>query len=211
MLAVRSIAARLRNRQFTASEVSAMFGYTSVRVNNLIDEVAQVGVAQVGKGKRHVEYRGLFALLLAEELIFCQLKSNLRHEVLKQAVATRAKRITVPGTNLSVLAQPYRERAQEGMRRLYEAEGMVQSHQDVMQGEPCVRGTRVPVYIVAAIASARGKEEAIATYPNLDVRQVELAEVFAKAHPRRGRPKTTILPSESVVVATKVIKRPKAK
>jgi uncharacterized protein (DUF433 family) len=188
-----------------------MFGYTSVQVNNLIDEVAPVGVAHVGSGKREVEYRGLFALLLAEELVFCQLKPELRYRVLERAVATRANRITVPGTNVSVLAQPYRERALEGVRRLYEAEEAVQSHRDIMHGEPCVKGTRIPVYIVAAIAGARGREEAIATYPNLDLRQVELAEVYAKAHPRRGRPRTTAVPSEGVVVARKTIGRTKAR
>jgi len=211
MLAVRAIAARLRNRKFTTSEVAAMFGSTLAQVNNLIDEVAQAGAAQAGGGKRVVEYRSLFALLLAEELIYCQLKPALRREALKQAVKTRAKRVTVPGTNLSVLVQPYRERAQEGMRRLHEAEETVHSHKEIMQGEPCIKGTRVPVYIVAAIAAAKGREEAMATYPSLDQRQVEHAEVFAKAHPRRGRPKTTDFPAQARIVATKVIKRKKAR
>ena len=211
MLRLRAIAARLRNRKFTPSEVSAMFGLTPTHVNNLIDEVASVGVAQVGNRKRLVEYRGLGAILLAEELVYCQLKPELRYEVLKQAVGTRAKRIAVPGTNLSVLVQPYRQRAQEGARRLYEAEEAIQSREEVMQGEPCVRGTRIPAYIVAAIANAKGREEARATYPSLDLHQVELAELFAKAHPRRGRPKTTILPSAGDVVMTRVIKRGRAK
>jgi len=188
-----------------------MYGLTSIKVSNLIDEIARVGVAEVGKGKRLVEYRGLFALLLAEELVYCQLKPDLRHEALKQFVGTRTKRIKVPGTNLSVLVQPYRERAQAGIRGLYEAEAQIQSREEVMQGEPCLKGTRIPAYIVAAIANASGREEAIATYPSLTLQQVALVELFAKAHPRRGRPKTTVFPSSGTVVARKVIKRAKAK
>jgi len=211
MLALRAVAARLRNRKFTPSEVAAMFGFTATHVNNLIDEVASVGVAHVGNRRRLVEYRGLAAILLAEELVYCQLKPELRHEALKQAVTTRSKRVAVPGTKLSVLVQPHRQRARDGMLRLYEAEEAVQSREDVMQGEPCIRGTRIPAYIVAAIAKAKGREEALATFPSLALRQVELAELFACAHPRRGRPKTTMLPTEGEVVTTKVIVRSKAK
>src|SRR3990172_4118587 len=138
MLALRVVAARLRNRKFTPSEVAAMFGFTATHVNNLIDEIASVGVAQVGNRKRLVEYRGLAAILLAEELVYCQLKPELRYEAFKQAVATRAKRIAVSGTNLSVLVHPYRQRAQDGIRRLYEAEEAIQSREDVMQGYPFI-------------------------------------------------------------------------
>jgi uncharacterized protein (DUF433 family) len=211
MPALRTIAARLRNRKFTPAEICAMFGLTPAHVNNLIDEIVTVGVAQTGNRKRLVEYQGLSILLLAEQLVYYQLKPELRREALKQAARTRAKRVVVPGTNLSVLFEPYRERAQDAMRRLYEAEGAVQSRPDVMQGEPCVRGTRIPVYVVAAIARAKGRNEAIATYPSLSLAQVELAELFAQAHPRRGRPKTTPGLSEGKVVMTKVIRRNKAR
>jgi uncharacterized protein (DUF433 family) len=188
-----------------------MFGFTPTQANNLIDEIAPIGAAHVGGGRRVVEYRGLAVLLLAAELVYCQLKPELRRKALAQAAAARSRRVAVPGTNLSVLLQPYRQRTQEGVRRLYEAEEAIQSRDAVMQGEPCMRGTRIPAYVVAAIAGAKGREEARATYPSLDLRQVELAELFAKAHPRRGRPKTTALPPEGKVVMTKVIERSKAK
>ena len=210
MLALKVIAAKLRNRKFAPTEICAMFGLTPTHVNNLIDEIVAVGVAQTGNRKRLVEYQGLWVLLLAEQLVYCQLKPELRLEALKRAARTRTKRVTVPGTNLSVLVAPYRKRAQEAMRRLYEAEEAVQSRKDVMQGEPCVRGTRIPVYMVAAIAKAKGRNEAVTTYPSLAFNQVELAEMFAKAHPRRGRPKTTPLESEGKVVMTKVIRRTRA-
>jgi uncharacterized protein (DUF433 family) len=188
-----------------------MFGFTPTQANNLIDEIAPIGAAHVGDGRRIVDYRGLAVLLLAEELVYCQLKPELRRKVLAQAAAARSRRVAVPGTNLSVLLRPYRQRAQEGVRRLHDAEGAIQSRNDVMQGEPCMRGTRIPAYIVAAIAGARGREEARATYPLLDLRQVELAELFAKAHPRRGRPKTPTLPSDGKLAMTKVIGRSKAR
>lgn len=210
MLGLKVIAARFRNRKFTPAEICAMFGLTPVHVNNLIDEIVAVGAAHTGNRKRVVEYHGLSVLLLADQLVYCQLKPELRLEVLRQAARARTRRVTVPGTNLSALVEPYRKRAQEGMHRLHEAEEAVQSRKDVMQGEPCVRGTRIPVYVVAAIAKAKGRNEAVATYPSLTLGQIELAEMFAQAHPRRGRPKTTPLTSEGELMMTKIIKRSRA-
>jgi uncharacterized protein (DUF433 family) len=211
MPARRTAPARSGNRKFTPSEIAAMFGLSTTHVNNLIDELTSAGVVQVGNRKRLVEYRALAALLLAEQLVYCQLKPEFRYEALKQAVRSRAKRVEVPGTNLSALAEPHRQRAQDSVRRLLEAEEAVRSHEEIMQGEPCLYGTRIPVYVIAAIANARGRNEAIATYPSLDLRRVELAELFAKAHPRKGRPKGTILPTEGRLVTTKVIQRTKAR
>jgi hypothetical protein len=63
--------------------------------------------------------------------------------------------------------------------------------------------------VVAAIAEKRGIEEAHATYPFLKKQQVELATLYAKAHPRKGRPKKTAFPTEAKVVSQKVIQRKK--
>jgi len=178
-------------------------------VNNLIDEISHLGVTGSGKGKRTVTYRGLFALLVARELIYCQLKPEMRPQTLVEALKVTGKRVPVPGTNLELLVGSYRKQVNRGLRTLYEAEDAVESKPQTMQGEPCIKGTRVPVYIVSAIVDAHGVEEAISTYSFLKKRQVELAQIFAKAHPRKGRPKKIIFPTEGRVVSKKVIKRKK--
>ncbi len=210
-IAIKTITAKLGTRHFTTAEVSAMLGLDVIEVNNLIDEIAALGGASAGKGKRAVAYRGLFAMLVARELIYCQLNPEMRPRTLAQALKAKGKRIPVPGTNLEVLVDSYRKQVNQGLRSLYEAEDAVELRRDVMQGEPCLKGTRVPVYIVGAIAASRGLDEAIATYPFLQKRQVELAQLFAKAHPRKGRPKKTVIPTEGRVVSQKVIKRKKPK
>jgi uncharacterized protein (DUF433 family) len=208
-VALKTISARLANRQFTTAETAAMLDIDVSEVNNLIDEIAPTGVARAGKGRRSVSYRGLFAMLVAKELVKCQLNPEMRPQTLAQALAARGKRVGVPGTNLEILVDSYRKQVNRGIRALYEAEAAVESKRDVMQGEPCITGTRVPVYVVAAIAASRGVDEAVATYPSLDKRKVELALRFAKAHPRKGRPKKTMLPSAGRVVSQKVIRRKK--
>jgi uncharacterized protein (DUF433 family) len=206
---MKTIAAKLSSRAFTTSEVGAVLGLDTIEVNNLIDEIAPLHVVHAGSGKRTVQYRALFAMLVARELVSCQLKPTMRPQALAEALKLKGKRIPVPGTSLEVLVEPHRKQVNQGLRLLYAAEASVEKNPAIMQGEPCIKGTRVPVHVVAAIASARGLDGALATYPFLKRRQVELAIIYAKAHPRRGRPKKTVLPVEGKVVSQRVIERKK--
>jgi uncharacterized protein (DUF433 family) len=205
----RTVRAKLSNRRFTTSEVGAVLDMQSIEVNNLIAEVAPLGVARSDKGRRTVAYRGLFSLLVARELVHCQLRPEMRARALAEALKTRGKRVAVPGTNLEILLDSHRQEVGKGLQALHEAEAAVESRAAVMQGEPCIQGTRVPAYVIGAIATARGVDEALATYPSLERRQVELAQLYAKAHPRKGRPKRISSPAGGRVVSKKVVKRVK--
>ena len=94
---------------------------------------------------------------------------------------------------------------------LHEAEGAVVRSSDVMQGEPCIRGTRVPVYMIGRLANTLGLEETLATYPHLTERQITLAQRFVLAHPRKGPPRRISMPMEGRVVEEKIIRRPKGR
>jgi len=204
---LKSITAKFANRCFTTSEVGAILNMQQTEVNNLIDEIGHLGVTRSGNGVRTVAYRGLFALLVARELIRCQLKPELRPDTFAGALKAKGKRVAVPGTNLELLLDPLRKEVNRGLRALYDAEAVVASKAEIMQGEPRIKGTRVPVYLLGAIASAHGLDEAHATYPFLQRRQVELARLFTKAHPRKGRPKRVALPAQRRVVSRFVIER----
>jgi uncharacterized protein (DUF433 family) len=210
-VALRVIAAKLKNRHFTTAEVGAMLGLATAEVNNLIDEIAGLGVAHAGTGKRTVEYRGLLAMLAAKELVHCQLKPELRRRALQQALCSTAKRIPVPDTSLELLVEPIRQQINTGLRKLYEAEAAVERNSKVMQGEPRIKGTRVPAYMIGKLASARGVVETLAAYPQLTARQVVRAQCYALAHPRKGPPKRVVIPTEGRVVEEKIIKRAKAR
>lgn len=63
---------------------------------------------------------------------------------------------------------------------------------EILSGTPVIRGTRVPVYdIAAAVDAGTSKERILKSYPSLKDWQVELASVYAKAVPPPGRPKRT--------------------
>jgi uncharacterized protein (DUF433 family) len=71
------------------------------------------------------------------------------------------------------------------MDRLTQAREMVVIDPGILWGIPVIKGTRVPVYDVAAMYSAGVQtDEVLETYPSLKEWQIELASVYADAFPR---------------------------
>ena len=59
----------------------------------------------------------------------------------------------------------------------------------IAYGKPVIRGTRVPVDLIADMLNQGATvEEIIEGYPALDREQVEIAPLYLRAFPRRGRP-----------------------
>lgn len=66
---------------------------------------------------------------------------------------------------------------------------MVIEDGEIRGGEPCIRGTRVGVYELAKMLEQGASEhEILEGYPSLKREQLELAKIFARAYPRKGRP-----------------------
>jgi uncharacterized protein (DUF433 family) len=88
---------------------------------------------------------------------------------------------------------------------LSRARDVVTEDPDILGGTPVIKGTRVPVYDVAASAAAGLPRSRIKdAYPSLTDELIELAILYAKAAPPRGRPPRTRLlstPSTSRRVA----------
>jgi uncharacterized protein (DUF433 family) len=190
MSALRKVARYFRNRTFSVSEVCAIAGLSTTQVNNAIAELAPLGIVCAGNGARSVEYRGLFAIRLVNDMAGWKLSMPLRKAVISAALQSKKASIDVPGLPLAVRVDAYRKEASSGLDKLYQAEELVSSTPAIMQGEPCIRGTRTPAHEVAGVARSSGMEEALLAYPHLDKTQIELACVYASAYPRRGRPKT---------------------
>jgi uncharacterized protein (DUF433 family) len=91
-------------------------------------------------------------------------------------------------------------------RRLERAEALVVSYPEVMGGEPCIKGTRVPVYLIGALAHAHGVKKTHATYPFLTEEQIQLAALYVSEHPedqRKDRPRQARLPK---AISTKIVR-----
>ncbi len=81
-------------------------------------------------------------------------------------------------------------RITERLARLKQVKALVDEH----ASESVLRGTDVPVHVVAALARGQGTAEIVEDYPILTAEQAEAAIDYAKVYPRTGRP----LPARSL-------------
>jgi uncharacterized protein (DUF433 family) len=116
---------------------------------------------------------------------------------------------TVRDEFLTIDLAPFFRRTKERMDRLAAARDLVVSDPDVLGGMSVIRGTRVPVYDVAAsVAAGLPTDRILGAYPSLDADKIELATIYAEANPARGRPRTSDeLPRGAVRIADRQVPR----
>ena len=73
-------------------------------------------------------------------------------------------------------------------RRLAELDRIRGRVEEGEGGEPVLRGTAVPVHVVAALSDAGGVDGARRAYPSLSKADVEAAVQYAQVYPKKGRP-----------------------
>lgn len=90
------------------------------------------------------------------------------------------------------------------LTHLKEAQEMVIEDPEILRGTPVIKGTRIPVYDVASLVDAGTPvQELLEIYPRLKEEQFELASIYAKATPQRGRPKRRTFPKGTQVSVSK--------
>ncbi len=96
---------------------------------------------------------------------------------------------------------PFVERTTDGLKRLTAARNLVASDPHVLGGTPVIRGTRIPVYDVAASVTAGiPTKRILEAYPALDEEKIDLAAVYSQANPPRGRPRASVLPASAALL-----------
>ncbi len=191
---------RLAQRKFTVSEAQVITGLSKRQINNLVDDLSEagLGVVQAGSRMRTIAYAGLFALPLCQELAEMNIGPDVREALIKSALEhPRKVSVQVPNSNLFYSVKPIRDRIKEGLHTLCEAEEYIVRDSDILQGEPCLKGTRIPAYMVAALAKEQSVKNIQKAYPSLTLEQIEAARIYATAHPRQGRPKQVQIPTKS--------------
>ena len=102
---------------------------------------------------------------------------------------------TIQDEFLTIDLAPFWKGVDERLVRLNAARAQVIEDSEILSGTPVIRGTRVPVYDVAAsVAAGIPMERILSSYPSINREQVELAALFAEANPQRGRPRQRIVP-----------------
>jgi uncharacterized protein (DUF433 family) len=183
----------------TASEAAVVAAVSLRDVNRLIDESILPDSFLGKRGGRHVLAAACSLIafyfesakrLTAEERLWAiksaepRLGNRTLPTLLKEDWTLRHEFLTID-------LGPFLRRASERLARLKEARAMVVSSPEVLGGTPVIRGTRVPVYDVAAsVAAGIPRDRILAAYPTLKPDQLELAALYADAVPPRGRPRT---------------------
>jgi uncharacterized protein (DUF433 family) len=106
---------------------------------------------------------------------------------------------------LTIDLAPFWKGVDERLLRLNAARAQVSVDNEILNGTPVIKGTRVPVYDVAASISAGiSMERILSAYPSLNQTQAELAALYADANPQRGRPRQRTLPPVDSLLKSKL-------
>lgn len=180
------------DRLYTVSEAAAVSGLALKAVNNSIDKGLVEVAPSLGRGRSKPR------VLTGTDLVSLRLEHGLagklpiegRLDLFRRLAAKPKARHLPAGEFLMVDVAAARRDVSARIKTLGEAEASVVADKAIMGGEPVFKGTRIPVYAVAAMMEAGAAEDDLLSgYPKLDSRLLRLAKVWVAAHPRRGRPK----------------------
>ncbi|MEM6275048.1 MAG: DUF433 domain-containing protein [Myxococcota bacterium] len=169
---------------------AVVLGQSQKSVNKAFDEgpLASRGKSRV-LGGQELLYLSIYADLKEAGLL--KWKNELRlklYSSLKRAVSQDVDISLADAVVVKVLAA--KKSLLKQLKRLEAAKRLVTSDPEIRGGEPVIRGTRIPVYLVGELRnSGTSVEEVLEAYPTLNARKVEFAEIYARAFPRRGRRK----------------------
>jgi len=184
--------AATRNNAYTPSQVSAVTGLPLPAIHKAI-EYKLIRPKRVHEGHLvqrllsrsqaiylRMEAKGLRSLPLAARR---QVARTVEHDSGIDAM------FISEGSVIVVQFKSARKDVETGLRRLAEATRMVESDPEIMRGAPVYKGTRIPVHAIADMLSQGATvAEILEGYPALTRQKVELAPLYVKAFPRRGRP-----------------------
>jgi uncharacterized protein (DUF433 family) len=196
----------------TTTEAAVVAGITLRNVNRAIDEkILPEALYTAGKsGARRIN---------AEACVFLSFYFEAAHrltseERLRIIVAASQQRSTEPESDLeeqwlirqeflTIDLAPFLSGVRQRLARLKAARELVVEDPEILNGTPVIRGTRVPVYDVAALANAGEPiKDLLEDYPRINANAICLAQLFAEANPLQGKPRRfPSLPAGATIVA----------
>lgn len=175
-------------RAYTPAEAAALSEVSVKSVHNAIDKHI-IPTPESGSDGRTLTDQDLLQLKLWYGV--GSILSTERRKRLFDTIDQNPEADTVRADDFLIIdVARAREQLAARTEALREAEQMIQSVKGVMAGEPVFKKTRVPVRTIAAMkAQGTSTQEIVNGYPSLTARMVDLAKIWAAAHPARGRPR----------------------
>ena len=92
--------------------------------------------------------------------------------------------------NVSANIRLMKSEIRDGPSSLARAGRLISTDEAVLGGAACIKGTRIPAHDIADMLANGDDMRAIReAYPALAEEQIEAAALYARAYPRRGRPR----------------------
>ena len=160
-------------------------------INQAIDreEVHALPARRVEDRERTLGFPDLVYLRLRSEigrLLSSEGKRLLREQLMASADPEGSVSIGPMEVRIAMEVRKVEER----LAQIELARAFVTSDPEVRAGEPIIRGTRIPVYMLADLAAqGADTEELLEDYPSLTAESLEAALLYARMYPRRGRPR----------------------
>lgn len=176
------------NSTLSANEAACVTGVPLKQVHRIID-AGLLGDAGSGDRRgRAVHCDALVGLKLAHDTMDLLTLDGRR--CLVRYLLEHPETGTARERGVSVDVRAMRGEVRRGLSMLSSARDEVERDNAVLSGVPCFKGTRIPVHDVADMRVNGDSVDAVRkAFPRLSESQIELATFYARAYPRRGRPR----------------------
>lgn len=175
-------------RTLSANEAACVTGVPLRQVHRVIDAGLLGRAAGRRAGSRSVHCDGLVSLRLVHETTAIFTLDGRRR--LARYLLGHPEAETARLHDVSVDIRALKDDVRAGLSRLARARETITTDDTVLSGVPCVGGTRIPAHDIAEMLANGDDVAAIRdAWPALTEEQIEAAALYARAYPRRGRPR----------------------
>ena len=175
-------------RTLSANEAACVTGVPLRQVHRVLDAGVLGRAAGRREGSRAVHCDGLVSLKLVHETTAIFTLDGRRQLV--RYLLGHPEAETARLRDVSVDVRSIRDHVRTGLSRLMRARETITTDDAVLSGIPCIKGTRIPAHDIAEMLANGDEVGAVRdAWPVLTEEQIEAAVLYARAYPRRGRPR----------------------
>ena len=189
---------------FSAAEISAVTGTSLKAVYKVLGERLPTGPALQAE-RQHVTRSGVLCVLLDREMprdVPLSVRRELYSRILERKTAAR---VEVGRGILSYVVDvtAIDDRIEQALSRYRDVMQLIVEDEAIQGGAATFRGTRILVHQIAElVGQGADAAELQEDYPRLTPEMIAAAPVYARAHPRRGRPRKPGWRADSVRIGT---------
>ena len=180
-------------QMYSPAEISAVTGASVRAVYKVVGERLPRSLSMQHNRKQHLTHWDAVCFVIDREMprdVPIAVRRELYATILQRQSAARVEH------NRGILSyvvdvKAVADRIDTDLARYRDAMGLIVEDASIQRGAATFRGTRILVHQIADLL-AQGADEAELRndYPRLTPAMLAAAPVYARAHPKRGRPKT---------------------